>query len=246
MRQVNPHGAKIQLSRLVAEAVAGKGFVIGKAGKPLVRATRLEGDAEPAPPRQRFSVPPPWLFAPRSTSGSARGRSRRWRIALQLGWTNLRVFVAARRLSPQCPDRPAAMPPDIRWQQRFANSCLALDQLETFVQPPALHEGEHQGLIKAFDECCELGWNTRRDLLLAEGNAGLIGSRDTLRLAFRVGLIRDGEGWLAMVQDRHLSSHTYNRATAEQVSQQVGIRYLPCFRKPTTWLQATSEEELDG
>jgi hypothetical protein len=44
--------------------------------------------------------------------------------------------------------------------------------------------------------------NTLRDLLLAEGNAGLIGSRDTLRLAFRVGLIRDGEAWLAMVQDR--------------------------------------------
>jgi hypothetical protein len=24
------------------------------------------------------------------------------------------------------------MPPDIRWQQRFANFCQALDQLETF------------------------------------------------------------------------------------------------------------------
>jgi nucleotidyltransferase substrate binding protein (TIGR01987 family) len=65
---------------------------------------------------------------------------------------------------------------------------------------------------------------------LAEGNAGLIGSRDTLRLAFRVGLIGDGEAWLAMVQDRNLTSHTYNRSTAEQVSEQVGSRYLPCFR----------------
>lgn len=27
------------------------------------------------------------------------------------------------------------MPPDIRWQQRFANFCQALDQLETFFQP---------------------------------------------------------------------------------------------------------------
>ena len=65
---------------------------------------------------------------------------------------------------------------------------------------------------------------------MAEGNAGLIGSRDTLRLAFRVGLIGDGEAWLAMVQDRNLTSHTYNRSTAEQVSEQVGSRYLPCFR----------------
>jgi nucleotidyltransferase substrate binding protein (TIGR01987 family) len=123
------------------------------------------------------------------------------------------------------------MPPDIRWQQRFANFCLALDQLETFFEPPALNERERQGLIKAFEYCFELGWNTLRDLLLTEGNAGLIGSRDTLRLAFRMGLIDDGEGWLAMVQDRNLTSHTYNRSTAEQVCEQVAARYLPCFRE---------------
>jgi hypothetical protein len=44
--------------------------------------------------------------------------------------------------------------------------------------------------------------------LQAEGNAGLIGSRDTLRLASRVGLIRDAEAWLAIVQDCHPTSHT--------------------------------------
>jgi hypothetical protein len=38
----------------------------------------------------------------------------------------------------------------------------------------------------------------------------------------RQGLIRDGESWLAMVQDRNLTSHTYNRSTAEQVIEQVG------------------------
>ncbi len=46
-----------------------------------------------------------------------------------------------------------------------------------------------------------------------------------------MGLIGDGEAWLAMVQDRNLTSHTYNRSTAEQVSQQVEGRYLPCFRE---------------
>ena len=96
----------------------------------------------------------------------------------------------------------------------LAIDSLALDRLETFFEPPALNERERQGLIKAFEYCFELGWNTLRDLLLTEGNAGLIGSRDTLRLAFRMGLIDDGEGWLAMVQDRNLTSHTYNRSTA--------------------------------
>jgi nucleotidyltransferase substrate binding protein (TIGR01987 family) len=142
------------------------------------------------------------------------------------------------------------MPPDIRWQQRFANFCQALEQLETFFQPPALNERERQGLIKAFEYCFELGWNTLRDLLLEEGNAGLIGSRDTLRLAFRVSLIRDGESWLRMVQDRNLTSHTYNRSTAEQVSQQIATRYLPCFQELRQVLaqriKATGGEGSDG
>ena len=145
-----------------------------------------------------------------------------------------------------CPHRFAAMSPDVRWQQRFANFCQALDQLETFFQPPVLNERERQGLIKAFEYCFELGWNTLRDLLLAEGNAGLIGSRDTLRLAFRVGLIRDGEAWLAMVQDHNLTSHTYNRSTAEQVSQQVETRYLPCFRELCQVLSQRLQRDLTG
>jgi hypothetical protein len=70
------------------------------------------------------------------------------------------------------------MPPDIRWQQRFANFCQALEQLETFFQPPALNERERQGLIKAFEDCFELGWNTLRDLLLAPG----LSHHDRLRL----------------------------------------------------------------
>ena len=71
-------------------------------------------------------------------------------------------------------------------------------------------------MIKAFEDCFELGWNSLRDLLQAEATAGLLGSRDTWRLAFRVGLIREGEACLAMLQGRNLTSHTDNRSTAEQ------------------------------
>jgi nucleotidyltransferase substrate binding protein (TIGR01987 family) len=119
---------------------------------------------------------------------------------------------------------------DVRWQQRFTNFQAALEQLEGFFEPPALNEREQQGLIKAFEYCFELGWSTLRDLLLAEGNADLIGSRDTLRLAFSRGLIEDGESWMRMIQDRNLTSHTYNRATADQIAAQVAEHYLGCFQ----------------
>jgi antitoxin (DNA-binding transcriptional repressor) of toxin-antitoxin stability system len=57
VRQVNLHEAKTHLSRLVAEAVAGEGFVICKAGKPLVQVTRLaDADDTAAPPRRRLGL----------------------------------------------------------------------------------------------------------------------------------------------------------------------------------------------
>jgi prevent-host-death family protein len=42
MHIVNIHEAKTQLSKLVEQAVEGEPFIIAKAGKPLVKVTRLE------------------------------------------------------------------------------------------------------------------------------------------------------------------------------------------------------------
>lgn len=135
------------------------------------------------------------------------------------------------------------MTEDIRWQQRFSNYQKALAQLETFAQPPALNEREQQGLIKAFETTYELAWNTLRDLLRSQGNAGLLGSRDTLREAFRLGLIEAGDSWMLMIQDRNLTSHTYNRATADAIGQQILSRYLPCFQQLRTRLEQRQLDE---
>ena len=59
MKTVNMHEAKTHLSRLVEAAAAGESFVIARAGKPLVKVTRLADD----PPRRlgfmqgQFTVP---------------------------------------------------------------------------------------------------------------------------------------------------------------------------------------------
>lgn len=47
MRTVNIHEAKTHLSRLVEQAAAGESFIIAKAGRPLVKVTRLEAPAQP-------------------------------------------------------------------------------------------------------------------------------------------------------------------------------------------------------
>jgi prevent-host-death family protein len=45
MQIVNIHEAKTHLSRLIEKAARGEGFVIAKAGKPLVKVTALDTPA---------------------------------------------------------------------------------------------------------------------------------------------------------------------------------------------------------
>lgn len=42
MESVNMHEAKTRLSQLVAQAARGEGFIIAKAGKPVVRVTAID------------------------------------------------------------------------------------------------------------------------------------------------------------------------------------------------------------
>ena len=46
MHIINIHEAKTHLSRLIEQAVKGNSFIIAKAGKPLVKVTRLDAPSD--------------------------------------------------------------------------------------------------------------------------------------------------------------------------------------------------------
>lgn len=54
MQIIDIHEAKTQLSKLVDQAVNGESFIIARAGKPLVKVTRLESQEASAPTRIGF------------------------------------------------------------------------------------------------------------------------------------------------------------------------------------------------
>ncbi len=118
---------------------------------------------------------------------------------------------------------------ETRWEQRFANYKKALSQLEKFISKGELNEFEEQGLIQAFEYTHELAWNVLRDYLRAQGNAGIHGSRDATREAFKLDLIQDGDVWMDMIQDRNRTSHTYNKATADLIAENITKRYFSLF-----------------
>jgi len=121
---------------------------------------------------------------------------------------------------------------DIRWHQRVSNFDRALKELADAVelsQLRALSKLEEQGLIQAFEYNYELAWNCLKDFYEYQGDEGIQGSRDAIRLAFKRGLIVDGDLWMAMVRSRALTSHTYNRETSVKVAADIINLYYPAF-----------------
>ena len=122
-------------------------------------------------------------------------------------------------------------PPDVRWKQRFQNFKKALAQLAEFESLGQLSKFEQQGFIKSFEYTFELAWNVIKDFYEAQGELGLQGSRDAFRLAFRRGLITEGDVWMAMIQSRIQTAHTHNEIAANEVVSAVRTEYLAQFEQ---------------
>lgn len=121
-----------------------------------------------------------------------------------------------------------------RWEQRHLNYKKALNQLNSALKlykERPLSELEQQGLIKAFEFTYEMAWTTLRDYLRFDGHLDISGSRSTLRRAFKEGVIDQGECWLAMVEDRNRTSHTYDKPQAEEITKVIADKYHPEFIK---------------
>ncbi|MDO9264481.1 MAG: nucleotidyltransferase substrate binding protein [Desulfosalsimonadaceae bacterium] len=118
---------------------------------------------------------------------------------------------------------------DIRWIQRFANYRKAMAQLSRFIENAPLNELEEQGLIQCFEYTYELAWNTIKDFYESQGETEIQGSRDAIRLAFKRGLIENGETWMKMIKSRTLTAHTYNEDVASEILKAVFDHYYPEF-----------------
>jgi nucleotidyltransferase substrate binding protein (TIGR01987 family) len=121
---------------------------------------------------------------------------------------------------------------DIRWVQRLANFSKALSQLEQFYNKgDALNNLEEQGMIKAFEYTYELAWNTIKDFYENQGETNIQGSRDAIQLAFKRGLIKDGETWMEMLKDRNQTSHSYNEETADEIGENILSKYFHLYQE---------------
>lgn len=124
------------------------------------------------------------------------------------------------------------MEQDIRWRQRYENYSKALSQLSSaleLMRQRGLSELEKQGLIQSFEYTYELGWNMLKDYLAWQGIENIVGSRDAIRESYKTGLVADGSVWMAMLQDRNRTTHTYNEKTAASILSHIAEQYHDAF-----------------
>lgn len=105
----------------------------------------------------------------------------------------------------------------------------ALVSLEKAASSPAIEDRINiDATIQRFEFTIELFWKFLKSILETKG-VQVQYPKDVLKEAFRGGLIDHESVWLKMLQDRNLSSHTYDEALADRVFGDIQ-KYLPVLR----------------
>lgn len=119
---------------------------------------------------------------------------------------------------------------DIRWKQRFQNFEKAYHLLETAKKIAHPSATERAGLIQFFEVTYELAWKTLKDYLESQGFQ-VNSPRDTIKQAFQINLLQDGHTWMEALENRNLTTHTYNEAISLKVESLIKEKYFPLLNQ---------------
>ena len=85
--------------------------------------------------------------------------------------------------------------------------------------------------IQRFEFTYELSWKLMKAYLEYTGNLEGSNPRAAIQESFREGIITEGEIWLQMLQDRNLTSHTYDESTAIKIYNNINNEYAKLFEQ---------------
>jgi len=79
-------------------------------------------------------------------------------------------------------------------------------------------------------------------MLKEKGYSDIIGPRPVMEQSFQDGYIIKGKEWLRMHGSRNLTSHTYDKETADEIVKAIRDDYFDLFKE----LQVRLEKEMSG
>jgi nucleotidyltransferase substrate binding protein (TIGR01987 family) len=119
---------------------------------------------------------------------------------------------------------------DIRWKQRFDNFQKTYLLLEQALDIAELSEVERAGLIQFFEMAFKLAWKLMKDYLEEEGFT-INSPKEAIKQAFQADIIKDGHRWMDALNDRNLTTHTYEEETAIEVAKKIKEDYAALLKE---------------
>lgn len=119
---------------------------------------------------------------------------------------------------------------DIRWKQRFQNYEKAFLLIERTLKIKDPSEAEKGGIIQFYEMAFELAWKLMKDYLVEEGFT-VNSPREAIKRAFQSGIIEEGQEWIDALEDRNLTTHTYDESIADKVISSIRVSYFPLLKR---------------
>jgi nucleotidyltransferase substrate binding protein (TIGR01987 family) len=120
-------------------------------------------------------------------------------------------------------------------QRALGQLAKACDQLEQALATDSPNPLEVDGTIQRFEFTFELCWKALRRVLAWEGVPSR-SPRSAIKSAYAGGLLVDKTLWLAMLNDRNLTSHVHDEAAARAIHGRIR-GYAPALRAALDQMQ---------
>ncbi len=129
----------------------------------------------------------------------------------------------------------------IRLMEKYEDFSNALERLSEVLERDENDSIVVDACIQRFEFTYELSWKLLKAFLSYSGISDEINTpRQVFKSAYSFGLLEDGKVWIEMIEDRNLTSHTYDQKIAKMIFEKIKEKYYPAFFK----LREKLSEEL--
>ncbi len=127
-------------------------------------------------------------------------------------------------------------------EDRFNQYKNAVDRLEEVIETYNDNNSRIivDAMIQRFEFCVELSWKLLKDYLSSENVGDFNSPRSVMKESYKMGLITEGELWLDMLEDRNLTSHTYDEIVANTIRDNILNTHYTLLKK----LKEKMEEKI--
>ena len=112
----------------------------------------------------------------------------------------------------------------------FENLKIIIDAYEK-EEDRIIKNGLSDSIIQRFEFVTELSWKLMKKYLDENLVIEVYSPRSVIKESYKQDLIKNGEIWLDILEDRNLTSHTYDENTANRIKDNIVNKYVIEFEK---------------